>query len=181
MAQQKGTSHRSAADPEERICCGVVMPISATSNHVETHWKDVLKLLHRAISNAGFEPVNVWESSSNDRISERIVGNLFNLPLVVVDISDLNPNVMFELGLRLSSKKPTIVVCNSGGEIPFDIRDFEALFYPTDLNIIQIEEFFSKLEKSIKEGVYPHSFALGRSFTEGLRNRNSNRASQTAR
>ncbi|WP_390587243.1 hypothetical protein [Erythrobacter sp. MTPC3] len=131
--------------------CGIVMPISATSNYSEKHWKSVLKLVHRCIENAGFKPQNVWESSATDRISERIVGNLFNLPIAIVDISDLNPNVMFELGLRLSSKKPTIVICNEGGKIPFDIRDFEALFYPPDLNILGMEEFFSKLENSIKD------------------------------
>jgi len=127
------------------------MPISATANHDETHWKDVLKLLHRSIESAGFDPVNVWESSTGDRISERIIGNIFDLEIAIVDISDLNPNVMFELGLRLSSKKPTIVVCNTGGIIPFDIRDFEIIFYPSDLNILGMEDFFSKLDKRLKE------------------------------
>lgn len=131
--------------------CGIIMPISATENRTEAHWKNVLKLCHRAIMNAGFEPKNVWESSATDRISERIVGNLFDFPMVIADISDLNANVMFELGLRIASKKPTIIICNEGGPMPFDIRDFEAIFYPGDLNIIGIEEFFKKLEKSLKD------------------------------
>lgn len=148
--------------------CGLIMPISATANQSEAHWKDVLKLLHRSVAAAGFEPVNVWESSSGDRISERIIGNIFDLGLAIVDISDLNPNVMFELGLRLSSKKPTIVICNSGGSIPFDIRDFEVLFYPSDLNILGMEDFFTKLEKNLKEK--HESFTAGRyaAFLSGL-------------
>lgn len=136
---------------EQKPRCGIIMPISATANQDEGHWKDVLKLLHRSLDNAGFDPVNVWESSTGDRISERIVSNIFNLDIIVVDISDLNPNVMFELGLRLSSKKPTIVTCNTGGLVPFDIRDFEILLYPPDLNILGIEEFFTKLDKSLKD------------------------------
>ncbi len=143
---------RSAQPPsEQKAKCALIMPISATSSHDETHWKNVLKLLHRAIESAGFDPVNVWESSTGDRISERIIGNIFNLDIAVADISDLNPNVMFELGLRLSSKKPTIVVCESGGIVPFDIRDFEILFYPSDLNILDMEDFFSKLDKHLKD------------------------------
>lgn len=58
---------------------------------------------------------------------------------------------MLELGLRLASKKPTIVIVNRGGTIPFDIRDFHVLSYPADLNILEMEEFFEKLENSIKE------------------------------
>ena len=131
--------------------CGVIMPISATATHPETHWRDVQLLLHRAIADAGFIPRNVWENTSTDRVSERIIGNLFKVPIAIADISDLNPNVMLELGLRLASKKPTLVIVNSGGTIPFDIRDFHAIFYPSDLNMLGMEEFFSKIAKNLKE------------------------------
>jgi hypothetical protein len=135
----------------ERPLCGIIMPISATQSHPEQHWRDVQILLHRAIESAGFEARNVWESALTDRVSERIIGNIFLMPIVVADISDLNPNVMLELGLRLSSKKPTIVVLNDGGTIPFDIRDFHAIFYPPDLNILGMEDFFKKLTRAIKD------------------------------
>lgn len=58
---------------------------------------------------------------------------------------------MLELGLRLASKKPTIVIVNSGGNIPFDIRDFEIIDYPSDTNILGMESFFSKLTRSLQE------------------------------
>lgn len=136
---------------DSRPVCGVIMPISATVSHTEDHWRDVQSLLHRGISAAGFRPENVWDSTSTDRVSERIIGNIFSVPLVVADISELNPNVMLELGLRLASKKPTIVVVNTGGTIPFDIRDFHAIFYPSDMNMLGMEEFFRKLSKVLKE------------------------------
>lgn len=150
-SQQGSKIAVASQDVGEQISCGIIMPISATTTHAESHWEDVQKLLHRAINEAGFVPKNVWESSSTDRISERIVGNIFNFPIVIADISDLNPNVMFELGLRLSSKKPTIVIANSGDTIPFDIRDFHVVLYPSDMNMLGMEEFFKKLSKSIKE------------------------------
>ncbi len=127
------------------------MPISATSNHSEQHWGEVQTLIHRAIRNAGFDPVNVWENEVVDRISERIVGNIFSHDIAVADISDLNPNVMLELGLRLSSKKPTVVVVDSIGSIPFDIRDFNAVIYPSDLTIISMESFIEKLSSVLKQ------------------------------
>lgn len=119
------------------------MPISQTAGHSEQHWADVQTLLHRAIAQAGMVPSNVWAGDLKDRVSERIIGNIFRHDVIVADISDLNPNVMLELGLRLASKKPTIVVVEAGGTIPFDIRDFHALQYPPDLNIIGMEKFFS--------------------------------------
>ena len=89
--------------------CGLIIPISGTTNHSEKHWSDMRDLLSRAIENASLKPVPVWINSSTDRVSERIVGNIFRFPVCIADISDQNPNVMLELGLRLASKKPTIV------------------------------------------------------------------------
>lgn len=148
------------------IECGVIMPISATATYSEEHWRQVQTLIHRGIAGAGFVPRNVWESTTSDRISERIIGSIFEVPVAVADISDLNPNVMLELGLRLASKKPTIVVANNGGEIPFDIRDFHATLYPPDLNILGMEDFFRRLTKALQE---KHSaFAKGESYTPFL-------------
>ena len=135
----------------ERPVCGVIMPISETATHSEPHWQNVQTLLHRAISLAGFEPRNVWESTATDRISERIIGNIFQVPIAVADITDLNPNVMLELGLRLAPKKPTIVIATLGSAIPFDIRDFHTSFYPADMNMLGMEDFFRRLGKVLQD------------------------------
>lgn len=150
---------------DERVTVGLIMPISSTANHSERHWADIQTLLHRGIASAGFKPVNVWENSSTDRVSERIVANIFENSVVVADISDLNPNVMLELGMRLASKKPTIVVVNAGGTIPFDIRDFHALDYPADTNILGMERFYGKLETALVE---KHTSYLSETYTPFL-------------
>ncbi|WP_333839171.1 hypothetical protein [Novosphingobium sp.] len=136
--------------------CGIIMPISQTTNHSEAYWRRVRDLLHRVVRQAGFIPADVWKNSSQDRISERIISNIFNMEMVIADISDLNPNVMLELGLRLATKKPTIVVANENSIIPFDIRDFEVRKYPDDLNIIDMENFFSIIESELVE-IYQHA------------------------
>ncbi|WP_156356230.1 hypothetical protein [Sphingomonas sp. Leaf22] len=145
------SSASSAADDGSPPTCGVIMPISRTANHSAEHWTAVQTLLHRCIREAGFIPVNAWRDTVNDRVSERIIGNIFKFPIFVVDISDLNPNVMFELGLRLASKKPTVVVVNKGGDVPFDLKDFHYEEYPSDLNILEMEAFFDKLTAALNE------------------------------
>ncbi len=152
---EKKPAARPVIDPEPaeeaRLpICGLVMPISSTVTFAEPHWAKVQRLLHRAIKLAGFEPANVWENSTKDRISERIIANIFEHDMVVVDISDFNPNVMLELGLRLASKKPTTVVSINGQPVPFDIKDFEAISYPADLNILDMEEFFARVAYDLR-------------------------------
>jgi hypothetical protein len=144
-AQQSPTAEHDGKIPY----CGVVMPISATISYNENHWQQVQAIIHRAIVRSNFVPLNVWEGDINDRISERIVENIFKLDVIVADISDLNSNVMLELGLRLASKKPTIVITNDASSIPFDIKDFEALIYHKELRIFETEDFIEKLSSAI--------------------------------
>lgn len=70
---------------------------------------------------------------------------------MIADITDLNPNVMVELGLRLASKKPTIVIMEEDGIIPFDIRDFHILSYPKGFNILRMEKFLSALTDNLRD------------------------------
>ena len=130
--------------------CGLILPISATSAHDKAHWDAMLELLSRAVDQAGYAAKPVWINSSTDRVSERIIGNIFDHSVVIADITDLNPNVMFELGLRLASKKPTLVVMEEGGDIPFDIRDFHIHVYPQNLSILGMEKFLVKLSDDVK-------------------------------
>jgi hypothetical protein len=136
-------------DDVKKPTCGIIMPISATINHTAAHWIDVRTLISRAIEKANFVAAPVWENSTIDRVSERIIGNIFQFDLAIADISDSNPNVMLELGLRLASKKPTIVIINAGGNIPFDIRDFHALEYPASLSMLEMETFIDTLAKTL--------------------------------
>ena len=146
--QRAGTSDQEI---ETVPACGIIMPISATANHTEQHWADVQKLLHRTLNSAGYKAENVWVDDLRDRVSERIIGNIFRHEIVVADITDLNPNVMLELGLRLSSRKPTVVISSSQNNIPFDIRDFHILMYPPDLNILEMEVFFRRLIEIVQK------------------------------
>lgn len=47
--------------------------------------------------------------------------------VVVADISDSNPNVLWELGFAEALQRPVIVVAEDGGNIPFDLRAVRVL------------------------------------------------------
>lgn len=150
MSDKNKNPEDTATEQPEARACGIIMPISATANHSSGHWVEVLTLITRAVEKAKFVATPVWQNSVIDRVSKRIIENIFKFPIVIADISDSNPNVMLELGLRLASKKPTIVIMNKGGNIPFDIHDFHALTYPASLSILEMEKFVEELAISIE-------------------------------
>lgn len=130
--------------------CGIVMPISAIDGYTEGHWLDVREILDDAITTAGFEAHLVSDANEVGIIQKRIVQNLYENPVVVCDVSGKNPNVMFELGMRLAFDKPTVIVKDDKTSYAFDTSLIEHLQYPRDLRYAQIVEFKEELAEKIR-------------------------------
>ena len=136
---------------ESNPICGIVMPISAIDGCNESHWNDVMEIMSVCIEEAGFEPNIVSNADDIGVIQKRIIQNLYDNPIVVCDVSGKNPNVMFELGIRLAFDKPTIIIKDDQTSYSFDTSPIEHLEYPRDLRFNKIEEFKIKLiDKIVK-------------------------------
>lgn len=137
-------------DESNVLTCGIVMPISGIDGCNESHWSEVLEILTEAIEDAGFVGNLVSNADEVGIIHKRIIQNLYDNPIVVCDVSCKNPNVMFELGLRLAFDKPTIIVKDNQTTYSFDTSAIEHLDYPRDLRFSQINDFKKKLSEKIR-------------------------------
>jgi hypothetical protein len=138
------------ADMPEKQICGLVMPISTLDGLSEAHWTEVLAIISDAIEKAGFTPNLVSNADDIGIIQKRIIQNLYDNPILVCDVSGKNPNVMFELGVRLAFDKPTIIVKDDKTTYSFDTAPIEHVTYPRDLRYAQIVDFKKKLSEKIK-------------------------------
>lgn len=129
MAKENKVSEASVQEAKKQIC-GIVMPISSIDNCTESHWKEVKGIISDAIEAAGFEARLVSEANDSGIIQKRIVQNLYYNDIVVCDVSCKNPNVMFELGMRLAFDKPTIIIMDNMTKYSFDTSPIEHLGYP---------------------------------------------------
>lgn len=129
--------------------CGIIMPIAKHPDYPSGHWKDVLDILTEAISETQFEPRLVSDDVAIGLIHDRIVTNIYNDEIVVCDVSSKNPNVMFELGLRLAFDKPTIIVKDEKTGYSFDTGVIEHISYPSSLRFSEIVNFKEELVKRI--------------------------------
>ena len=130
--------------------CGIVMPISTIDGCAETHWTEVRSIITECIENAGFIANLVSNSDEIGVIQKRIIQNLYENPIIVCDVSGKNPNVMFELGLRLAFDRPTVIIKDSSTSYSFDTSPIEHLEYPRDLRYTAINDFKLKLFDKIK-------------------------------
>lgn len=133
--------------------CGIVMPISPIDSCSSEHWAEVLNIIKESVENSGFEANLVSDADDSGIIQKRIIHNLYSNEIVVCDVSGKNPNVMFELGMRLAFDKPTIIIKDDKTDYSFDTSVIEHLSYPRDLRFGRIVVFKEALKKKI-QGTY---------------------------
>ena len=133
----------------EKPICGIIMPISPIDNCSMEHWAEVKKIISEAICDAGYKPNLVSNADDIGIIQKRIIQNIYDNDIVVCDVSGKNPNVMFELGMRLAFDKPAIIVIDDKTDYSFDTSPIEHLSYPRDLRYYNILTFKEQLKTKI--------------------------------
>ena len=106
--------------------CFVAMPITTPDAYAEKlgdpdHFKHVLAhLFTPALEAAGLKVIPP-STTGAQMIHAEIIKNLEQADFVLCDLSDLNPNVFFELGIRTSLDRPVMHVRdNLTSRIPFE-------------------------------------------------------------
>lgn len=130
-----------------RPTCFVVMPITTGAESVyfpvdPEHFRHVYRYLFRpAIEDAGYEPIEP-EAAGSELIHARIIQHLQTADLVMCDLSSFNPNVMFELGVRIALNKPVALVHDEHTQVNrvFDIGVIQSQPYSSDLSAWVLQE-----------------------------------------
>jgi hypothetical protein len=138
--------------------CFIVMPLTtpdiATYANDAEHFRHVLDhLFVPAITKAGLEPVlPVVEGA--DVIHAEIIRNIERVDLVLCDMSSLNPNVFFELGIRTAVNKPVCLVKDDATpKVPFDTTIINYHTYLSGLTPWTLERQISDLALHIKKSI----------------------------
>lgn len=146
---EPGKNPQDCKIEEKKPVCGLVMPISGIGDCPASHWEDVKYILMDAVSLAGFECKLVSDDDSVGVIQDRIVNNVYGSEIIVCDVSHKNPNVMFELGMRLAFDKAVVIVKDDKTDYSFDTGIIEHIEYPRDLRFTKIEVFKKKLQDKV--------------------------------
>ena len=92
-------------------------------------FRDVFASCKKVCREFKFEAERTDESSSLERIVPRIETGIRNSAFVIADVSDLSPNVFYELGYAKALGKQVVVTAKKGTQLPFDIGDIPTIFW----------------------------------------------------
>ena len=128
------------------------MPFSKSSDyHTEDYWDKFFKeFIKPSIGNFGYSCDRSKALPTN--IVKNIVNELCEADLVLAILTDFNSNVWYELGIRHSLKKGTIMMIEKGQKIPFDTTQYGAINYTDSLSARsdfeeQLKAFIEVIEK----------------------------------
>jgi nucleoside 2-deoxyribosyltransferase len=108
-----------------------------------------VQLIEPAALAAGFA-VETARRAGSDVIHSTIVNELFDADLVIVDLTDHNPNVLFELGVRMAINKPiALIKARNTGPI-FDVDNMRFVEYDPRLWPSTVKEDLPKLMEHIQ-------------------------------
>jgi len=127
---KKATPSRKLSSERDRKVCFVISPMGDKGTERHTRFKDVLEyVIKSAVKASGFE-LHVVRADDIDRAGafiKDILESLYTSFIVIADLTEQNPNVFYELGVRHALSPRTILIAQAIDDIPSDLREYRTI------------------------------------------------------
>jgi len=116
----------------------------------DTFYREVIKPQAEKL----YEVVRIDEKSGPGVIFQDMQREISQSDVVIAEITPANPNVFYELGYAQALGKPTILLAQRGGKLPFDIASYRVVFYDDSIGgKSRVEEDLAKHLDAISQSV----------------------------
>lgn len=124
------------------------MPFSGTSSCSAPRWTEIYEeVFVPAIEGCGYTCDRA--SVTTGSLIKSIIERLRIAYVVLADMTDSNPNVFYELGVRHSLSKRTIMVAQNAKHIPSDLRGYWSVVYGTSPK--KVSQFKADIRRILEE------------------------------
>ena len=130
--------------------CFIITPIGDDTDPIRRHIEGIIDAALRPALEVKYDLVVAHRISEPGSITKQIITEIYSAKLVVANLTNRNPNVMYELALRHSLGKPVIMIAEKGTPLPSDIVMERTIFYQNDARgVIELRENIAAAEKEI--------------------------------
>ena len=138
---------------KDKKVCFVVTPIGDNNTDIRRHIDGIIDQAIEPALGEKYEIVVAHRKYEIGSINDRVIKSVFESDLVIANLTNTNPNVMFELAIRYSFGKPAIVIAEKGTKLPFDVIDENTIFYVNDpAGANDLKQSIIEYEKNIDSG-----------------------------
>ncbi|MGM0874479.1 MAG: hypothetical protein ACQEWV_06675 [Bacillota bacterium] len=132
---------------ENKKTCFIITPIGSDDSLIRRQADGVIDaVIEPILEKLGFEVTVAHRMSEGGSITRQVIQNIINSELVVANLTDLNPNVMYELAIRHAIRKPLVQICEKGTNLPFDINEQRTIFYTNDMKgAVELKDAFESM------------------------------------
>lgn len=128
----------------------IISPIGNKESDIRKYFDKVKKHLITKVC-SHYQCIRADDISHPGTITSQIIDHIMDCELVIADLSNLNPNVFYELAIRHAVNKPVILIATQGTQIPFDIKLERVVFYTLDPDdLIEAQTTLTKFVKAVE-------------------------------
>jgi hypothetical protein len=134
-----------SSDPKK---CFVISPIGANDSQIRKNANLLFETIIITITKKyGYETLRSDTNDKFGQITREIFKEISTSDLIIADLTCLNPNVLYELGICHTIDKPTILMKNKidNKPLPFDTKNHNTIIYEFN----DLEKDKSRLEDQI--------------------------------
>lgn len=102
-------------------------------------------LIKPALEEGGYDVKRADNILDQQNILKDIVRSIAEADLVVADLTSLNANVFYELGIAHTMQRPTVLLTQSSEDIPFDLKSYRVITY--SIHFIEAPQLLRKLKE----------------------------------
>lgn len=132
--------------------CFVISPLGKDNSETRRAADGLINsVIKPTLTELNFEVIAPHEIDNPGSITTQVIKHLLNADLVIANLTELNPNVMYELAVRHAKRVPVVSVVENGTVLPFDIATERTIFFENDMN--GVLELKIKLKKTVTEAM----------------------------
>ena len=147
MATKKPTNTE-----EQKKQCFIITPIGGDNTETRIKADGLIRaVILPVLDELDIEGKAAHQIDASGSITKQVIVRIVNDDLVIANLTELNPNVMYELAVRHAKRKPVVVLAEKGTVLPFDIAQERTLFYTNDM--IGVEELKPRLKAAIEKAL----------------------------